>query len=50
MTWHFVLPFSVWWWENSHHASLTQAKRDLKMKKIWSPNDAWKGFLKMCDR
>ena len=50
MTWHFVLPFSVWWWENSHHASLTQAKRDLKIEKIWSPNDAWKGFLKMCDR
>ena len=25
----------------SHHVSLTHAKRDLKMGKIRSPNDAW---------
>ena len=30
----------------SHHTSLTQAKRDLKMEKIRSLNDAWKGYLK----
>ena len=34
----------------SHHASLTQAKRDLKKEKIWSLNDAWKGYLKTWDR
>ena len=33
----------------SHHANLTQAKRDLKMEKIRSLNDAWKGYLKMCE-
>ena len=32
-----------------HHASLTQAKRDLKTEKIRSPNDAWKGYLKTWD-
>ena len=33
----------------SHHASFTQAKRDLKMEKSRSTNDAWKGFLKTWD-
>ena len=33
----------------SHHASLTQEKRDLKMEKIRSPNDVWKGYLKTWD-
>ena len=27
-----------------------QEKRDLKMEKIRSPNDALKGYLKMCDQ
>ena len=30
----------------SHHARLTQVKRDTKKEKIRSPNDAWKGYLK----
>ena len=41
-----MLPFSVVAGRRSHHASHTQAKRDLKMEKIRSPNDAWKGYLK----
>ena len=34
----------------SHHASLRLAKRDLKMEKIRSFSDAWKGYLKTWDR
>ena len=34
MTCHFVLPFSVLVGRRSHHASLTQAKRDLKWKRL----------------
>ena len=44
MTCHFVLPFSVW-----GHASLLQAKRDLRKEKIRSSNDAWKSYLKTWD-
>ena len=33
-----------------HDASLTEAKRDLKMEKIRSPNDGWKGYLKTWDK
>ena len=44
MTCHFVLPFSVW-----GHASLIQAKRDLRKEKFRSPNDAWKRYLKTWD-
>ena len=36
--------------KRSRHASLTQAKRDLKKEKIWSLNDVWKGYLKTWDR
>ena len=31
----------------SHHPNLTKAKRVLKKEKIRSPNDAWKGYLKL---
>ena len=48
-TCHFVLPFSVVVGRWSHHANLTQAKRDLNKEKIRSPNDAWKGYLKTWD-
>ena len=34
----------------THHASLTQAKRDLKKENIRSPNDEWKGYLKTWGR
>ena len=52
MTHHFVLPFSVWWWGEkvTMQVWLTQAKRDVKMETIRSPNDAWKGYLKTWDR
>ena len=47
MTCHFVLPFSVWW--RGDEVTM-QAKRDLKMEKSTSPNDAWKSYLKTWDR
>ena len=49
MTCHFVLPFSVVVGRRSHHVSLMQAKRDLKMEKIRSLNHAWKDYLKAWD-
>ena len=30
----------------SYHGRLKKVKRVLKMEKIRSPNDAWKGYLK----
>ena len=50
ITCHFALPFSVVVGRRSHRASLTQAKRDLKMENIRSLNDAWKDYLKTWDR
>ena len=34
----------------SHHTSLTQAKKDLKKEKKMSPKDAWQGYLKTWDQ
>ena len=47
MTCHFKLTFSVWkWGDKVTMHCLTLAKRDLKMEKIRSPNDAWNRYLK----
>ena len=49
MNCHFVLPFSVWWWEMKSPCKSYASKKRPQRKKIRWMNDSWKGYLKTWD-
>ena len=50
MTCHFVLPFCVWGWEDKVTMHVLRRQKRPENKKIRSPSDARKDYLKTWDR